>query len=179
MVSEKHQAIATEFWHDAANAVCQTMQELNACRCADGECIAARVEPQLADFETFDRLVQPLLANAEREVMRRAAEIARGSAGGYDFQAALAEGRDFDYGFYNGKNHAADSILSEITNQPGSSSLPADSAPEAGSSSSTVSGVTHSNPRLTSAGTPPVDAANCERIAQAADASPSYSEQEG
>src|SRR5690606_22510409 len=100
--------------------------------------------------------------------------------------------------------------------QPGSSSLPADSAPEAGSSSSTVSGVTNytrpatsavpgdepsipssadgsakmesgssrnpgradetsvsiraqaeqvatnSNPRLTSAGTPPVDAANCE-----------------
>jgi hypothetical protein len=54
------------------------------------------------------------LANAEREGMKRAAEIARGSSGEFDFQSALAEGRDFDYGFHNGKNHAADSILAAI-----------------------------------------------------------------
>lgn len=64
-------------------------------------------------------IVAAALAAAEREGMRRAAEIARGSSGEFDFQSALAEGRDFDYGFYNGKNHAADSILAGILSQAG------------------------------------------------------------
>jgi hypothetical protein len=59
-------------------------------------------------------MIAAALANAEREGMKRAAEIARGSSGEFDFQSALAEGRDFDYGFHNGKNHAADSILAAI-----------------------------------------------------------------
>lgn len=54
------------------------------------------------------------IVKAEREGRKRAAEIARGSSGEFDFQSALAEGRDFDYGFHNGKNHAADSILAAI-----------------------------------------------------------------
>lgn len=64
-------------------------------------------------FEMRD-IIAAALANSEREGMKRAAEIGRGSSGEYDFQAALAEGRDFDYGFHNGKNHAADTILAEI-----------------------------------------------------------------
>jgi hypothetical protein len=59
-------------------------------------------------------MIAAALANSEREGMKRAAEIARGSSGEFDFQSALAEGRDFDYGFHNGKNHAADSILAAI-----------------------------------------------------------------
>lgn len=128
-------------------------------------------------------IIAAALANAEREGMKRAAEIANKLAADQR-QTNVRNPRHAEcYPDWVKRithyERVAAAILSEITNQPGSSSLPADSAPEAGFSSSTVSGVTHSNPRLTSAGTPPVDAANCESIAQAADASPSYSEQEG
>jgi len=63
--------------------------------------------------------VAAALAKAEHEGMKRAAEIARGSSGEFDFQSALGEGRDFDYGFHNGKNHAADSILATIISEAG------------------------------------------------------------
>lgn len=62
-------------------------------------------------------IIAAALASAEREGMMRAAEIARGSSGEFDFQSALAECRDFDYGFHNGKNHSADSILAAILSQ--------------------------------------------------------------
>lgn len=130
---------------------------------------AANLAKEGQTFEGRRDRIAAALAKAEREGMRCAAEIVSGLSWQIDLSPDHVRARKpHEYG---------DAILAEITNQPGSSSLPADSAPEAGSSP--VSGVTHSNPRLTSAGTPPVDAANCESIAQAADASPSYSEQEG
>lgn len=35
----------SDIWDDATNAVCQAMQESKICKCKDGECIAAKIEP--------------------------------------------------------------------------------------------------------------------------------------
>lgn len=75
---------------------------------------AYRDHPHEIHFGSVRATIAAALSNAEREGMKRAAEIARGNSGEYDFQSALADGRDFDYGFHNGKNHAGDSILAEI-----------------------------------------------------------------
>lgn len=87
---------------------------------AEAERIAERIDaayrhhPHDLHFASVRTTIATALAKAEREGMKRAAEIARGSSGEFDFQSALAEERDFDYGFHNGKNHAADSILAAI-----------------------------------------------------------------
>lgn len=81
---------------------------------AIGGCMFETADNWTAQKDWATEVIATALAKAEREGMKRAAEIARGSSGEFDFQSALAEGRDFDYGFHNGKNHAADSILAAI-----------------------------------------------------------------
>ena len=40
-----------EVWGDACNAVCQTLQENNMCKCPDGKCYAALVNFQKELYE--------------------------------------------------------------------------------------------------------------------------------
>lgn len=49
-MGELTEAQVCDIWDDATNSVCQTMQDLNMCKCPDGGCIAAQVRPQNADL---------------------------------------------------------------------------------------------------------------------------------
>jgi hypothetical protein len=58
------EATVDEIWDTATNAVCQTMQDSDMCKCTDGQCVAAVVRPEPQDLA---RLVS-LKASQEAEV---------------------------------------------------------------------------------------------------------------
>lgn len=47
-----------DIWYDATNAVCQEMQDRDMCRCPDGECLAAKIEPSEADLSFHEEVVK-------------------------------------------------------------------------------------------------------------------------
>jgi hypothetical protein len=53
MTDEAIERVAREFWGDATNAVCQTLQDASMCKCPDGKCVAANVDPSAASLRWF------------------------------------------------------------------------------------------------------------------------------
>lgn len=51
--TQQQRTTIDDIWDAATNSVCQTMQDRNMCKCPDGDCLAAKINPEPADYSRY------------------------------------------------------------------------------------------------------------------------------